>query len=86
VTKTQAKLDLWLKEIAPSMELRKWFGHDPDKWVGFRQRYLKELRQKTDLIKMLRRKAREGDITLVYAARDEAHNGALVLQKLLQKG
>ena len=86
VTKTQAKLDLWLKEIAPSMELRKWFGHDPDKWVGFRQRYLKELRQKTDLIKMLRRKAREGDITLVYAARDEAHNGALVLKQFLQKG
>jgi len=86
VTKAQAKLDLWLKEIAPSTELRKWFGHDPDKWVEFRQRYIKELRQKADLIKLLKRKAKEGTITLVYAARDEAHNGALVLQKLLQKG
>jgi len=86
LTKAQAKLDLWLKEIAPSTELRKWFGHDPDKWVEFRQRYLKELRQKADLIKLLKRKAEEGTITLVYAARDEAHNGALVLQQLLQKG
>jgi len=86
VTKAQAKLDLWLKEIAPSTELRKWFGHDPDKWVEFRQRYIKELRQKADLIKLLKRKAKEGTITLVYAARDEAHNGALVLQQLLQKG
>jgi len=56
VTKAQAKLDLWLKEIAPSTELRKWFGHDPDKWVEFRQQYLKELRQKADLIKLLKRK------------------------------
>jgi len=85
VTKAQAKLDLWLKEIAPSTELRKWFGHDPDKWVEFRQRYLKELRRNADLIKLLKRKAKEGTITLVYAARDEAHNGALVLQQLLQK-
>jgi uncharacterized protein YeaO (DUF488 family) len=85
VTKEQAKLDLWLKEIAPSAELRKWFGHDPDKWVEFRRRYLKELGQKADLIKLLKRKAKEGTITLVYAARDEAHNGALVLQQLLQK-
>jgi len=86
VTKAQAKLDLWLKEIAPSAELRKWFGHDPDKWVEFRQLYRKELRQKSDLIKLLKSKAKEGTITLVYAARDEAHNGALVLQQLLQKG
>lgn len=85
VTKAQAKLDLWLKEIAPSAELRKWFEHDPDKWVEFRQRYLKELRQKADLLKLLKRKAKAGTITLVYAARDEAHNGALVLQQLLQK-
>jgi uncharacterized protein YeaO (DUF488 family) len=86
LTKTQAKVDLWLKDVAPSAELRKWFGHDPDKWIEFRQRYRKELKQKADLIKLLKRKAREGTITLIYAARDEAHNGALVLKQFLQKG
>ena len=86
VTKDQAKLDLWLKDVAPSAELRKWFGHDPDKWIEFRQGYRKELKQKADLIKLLRRKAKEGTITLVYSARDEAHNGALVLRQFLQKG
>src|SRR5262245_14878417 len=86
LTKEQAKLDLWLKDVAPSAELRKWFGHDPDRWVEFRQQYLKELRQKADLIKLLKRKAREGTITLIYAARDEAHNSALVLKQLLQRG
>jgi uncharacterized protein YeaO (DUF488 family) len=86
VTKAKAKLDLWLKDVAPSTELRKWFGHDPDRWVEFRQRYLKELRQKADLVKLLKRKAKEGTITLIYAARDEAHNGALVLKQFLQRG
>jgi uncharacterized protein YeaO (DUF488 family) len=86
VTKAQAKLDLWLKEVAPSTELRKWFGHDPDKWAEFRRRYLKELRQKTDLISLLKRLAKKGTVTLVYAARDEAHSGALALQQFLQKG
>jgi len=86
VTKAKAKLDLWLKDVAPSTELRKWFGHDPDRWIEFRQRYRKELKQKADQIKLLRRKAREGTITLIYAARDEAHNGALVLKQFLQKG
>jgi uncharacterized protein YeaO (DUF488 family) len=86
VTKAQAKLDLWLKEVAPSTELRKWYGHDPDKWTEFRQRYRKELEQNTDLIKLLKRKARGGAITLIYAARDEMHNGAMVLKQFLQKG
>ena len=86
VTKAKAKLDLWLKDVAPSTELRKWFGHDPDRWIEFRQRYRKELKQKADQIKLLRRKAREGTITLIYAARDEVHNGALVLKQFLQKG
>jgi uncharacterized protein YeaO (DUF488 family) len=86
VTKDQAKVDLWLKDIAPSAELRKWFGHDPERWVEFRQRYRKELEQKADLIRLLKRKAKEGTITLIYAARDEAHNSALVLRQFLQKG
>jgi uncharacterized protein YeaO (DUF488 family) len=86
VTKDRAKVDLWLKDIAPSAELRKWFGHDPERWGEFRQRYRKELKQKADLIKLLRRKAKDGTITLIYAARDEAHNSALVLRQFLQKG
>jgi uncharacterized protein YeaO (DUF488 family) len=86
VTKEKASIDLWLKEIAPSTELRKWFGHDPDKWKRFRGRYETEIRHKDDLIKMLKRKVREGTIILIYAARDEKHNEALVLKQFLQRG
>jgi len=85
LTKLQAKVDLWLKDIAPSTELRKWFGHDPDRWDEFRRRYQKELRSKDDLIKLLKRKAKAGNITLIYAARDEERNGAMVLKAFLQK-
>lgn len=78
-------MDLWLKEVAPSAELRKWFGHDPAKWDEFRRRYEKELKSKNDLIELLKRKAEEGAITLLYAARDEEHNSAVVLKQFLQK-
>jgi uncharacterized protein YeaO (DUF488 family) len=84
VSKEEAHLDLWLKEIAPSTELRKWFGHDPARWEGFQERYRRELREKTDAVRLLKQKAKEGSVTLVYAARDEEHNGALVLKRLLQ--
>jgi len=86
LTKLQAKIDLWLKDVAPSTELRRWFGHDPKKWDEFRQRYQKELKQKDEPINLLKRKARSRTITLIYAARDEDHNAALVLQQFLQKG
>ncbi len=86
LTKLRAKVDLWLKDVAPSTELRRWFGHDPDKWDGFRRRYQEELKDNNDLIKLLKRKAKAGTITLIYAARDEEHNGALVLKRFLQKG
>ena len=82
-TKLEAKIDLWLKDVAPSAELRRWFGHDPDKWEEFRQRYHKQLKDKGDLIKLLKHKAKAGTITLIYAARDEEHNGALVLKGFL---
>src|SRR5262249_34499751 len=85
LTKQQAKVDLWLKEVAPSAELRKWFGHDPAKWDEFRRRYEKELKRKNDLIELLKRKAEEGAITRLYAARDEEHNSAVVLKQFLQK-
>jgi len=86
LTKLQGKIDLWLKDVAPSTELRRWFGHDPKKWDEFRQRYQKELKQKDEPINLLKRKARSGTITLIYAARDEDHNAALVLQQFLQRG
>jgi uncharacterized protein YeaO (DUF488 family) len=86
LTKEKASLDLWLKEIAPSTELRKWFDHDPAKWKSFRARYETEIRHKDNLIKVLKDKAREGTVTLIYGARDEKHNEALVLKRFLERG
>ena len=85
LTKEKAAVDLWLKEIAPSTELRKWFGHDPEKWKSFRGRYETEIRHNDDLIKVLKQRVREGTITLIYGARDEKHNEALVLKQFLEK-
>jgi uncharacterized protein YeaO (DUF488 family) len=84
LTKERAAVDLWLKDVAPSPELRKWFGHDPARWEQFQQRYRQELRQKTEAVRLLRQKAKEGAVTLVYAARDQEHNGALVLKGFLR--
>jgi len=84
-TKERAAIDLWLKEAAPSSELRKWFGHDPAKWEEFRKRYRAELRQKKDVVSILKQKIKEGTITFVYAARDEEHNSAIVLKEILER-
>ncbi|HEY2974751.1 MAG TPA: DUF488 family protein [Pyrinomonadaceae bacterium] len=86
LTKEKASLDLWLKEIAPSTQLRKWFDHDPAKWKSFRARYETEIRHKDNLIKVLKDKAKEGTVTLIYGARDEKHNEALVLKRFLERG
>jgi len=83
MTKERAAVQLWLKEIAPSPELREWFGHDPARWEEFRRRYRAELTGKEDLIRALREKEREGTLTLVYAARDEARNSAVLLAEFL---
>lgn len=85
LTKARAGIDLWLKEIAPSPELRKWFGHEPARWKQFEQRYWKELKDKDDAITLLRRKASEGVVTFVYAAKDQEHNGALALKTFLDR-
>jgi uncharacterized protein YeaO (DUF488 family) len=85
LTKKKASVDLWLKDIAPSTELRKWFAHDPDKWKRFRGRYQTEIRNNHDLIEVLKQKAGEGTITLIYGARDQKHNEALVLKQFLEK-
>ena len=80
VRKADAALDLWLKEIAPSTELRKWFDHDTARWDEFRERYSGELRTPPELLVQLRTLARKGTLTLVYAAHDERHNDAVVLR------
>ena len=84
-TKERASVDLWLKDIAPSTELRKWFGHDPAKWEQFCKRYRVELEQRKEAVNLLKQKSEEGTITLVYAARDEKHNSAIALKELLEQ-
>lgn len=83
VSKEDAALDLWLKDLAPSTELRKWFDHDPALWVEFQERYTNEVQQHPDAFKQLRDLALEGVVTLVYSAHDEEHNDAVVLRSLL---
>ncbi|HZW65179.1 MAG TPA: DUF488 domain-containing protein, partial [Hanamia sp.] len=75
-TKEKAALDLWLKEIAPSNELRKWFGHDPDKWKDFQKKYQQELKQNKEAVDILKDYIQKGNVTLLYAAKDEEHNEA----------
>jgi uncharacterized protein YeaO (DUF488 family) len=83
ISKERAAIDQWMKDIAPSTQLRKWFGHDPARWEEFRRRYAKEVRQHADLLEQLRALARQGQITLVYSARDEKHNDAVELRELI---
>lgn len=84
LTKARAAVDVWMKDVAPSPELRKWFGHEPAKWKQFERRYWKELRGREEAVELLRHKARQGTVTLVYAARDEEHNGAVALKSFLE--
>jgi uncharacterized protein YeaO (DUF488 family) len=84
LTKERAAVNLWLKDVAPSSELRKWFGHEPAKWKEFQVRYRKELRDKKDALKLLKQKSEDRTITLVYGARDQQHNEAVVLRKLVE--
>ena len=83
VRKTEAAIDYWMKELAPSTELRKWFGHDPARWDEFRRRYAAELHEHRDELDQLRDLMQTGAVTLVYSAHDEAHNDAVVLREIL---
>ena len=83
VKKADAAVDHWAKELAPSTKLRKWFGHDPARWEEFRRRYSEEINQRADELERLRDLALKGPVTLVYAARDEIHNDAVVLREIL---
>ncbi len=83
VKKTNAAIDEWMREIAPSTALRKWFGHDPARWPEFQRRYRSEIRQHPEQFDRLRSLAEQRRITLVFSAHDEAHNDAVVLKQLL---
>lgn len=85
LSKEKARIDLWMKEIAPSSNLRKWFGHDPEKWKEFQTRYKKELAANSELVDSIRKMAKRETVTLVYSAKDEEHNDAVVLLACLKK-
>ena len=83
IRKDKVRVDLWLKDIAPSDKLRKWFGHDPAKWDAFREKYFAELDSKSELVQVILNKAKKGSICLLYGAKDEKHNNAVALKELL---
>ena len=84
VSKEKADLDLWLKDIAPSTDLRNWFAHDPKKWAGFKKKYKAELEANKAAVKELKQVARKKKVTLLYGAKDENHNEAVVVKEFLE--
>ena len=86
VSKKDAQLGEWARELAPSSDLRRWFGHEPARFEEFRRRYVIELALQGEKLRELRRRAREGTVTLVYGAHDEEHNDAVVLAEVLRRG
>ena len=85
IKKDDLKMTAWLKDVAPSPELRRWFGHDPAKWGEFQERYRAELEEHPEAWKPILEKARDGDVTLLYSARDTEHNSAQLLKSFLEK-
>lgn len=84
LSKAKAHVDEWLKDIAPSTELRKWFNHEPAKWDEFQKRYKRELDNNQAVVKKLQDIAKSGKITIIYGAKDELHNDAVVLKNYLE--
>jgi uncharacterized protein YeaO (DUF488 family) len=84
VSKADLKIDQWLKTVAPSTELRKWFGHDPAKWKEFKRRYSRELDSHAEELGSLRETAADGPLTLIFSARDERFNNAVALKEYLE--
>ena len=85
LSKKRAQIDEWRKDLAPSDALRRWFGHDPGRWREFKRRYRQELGRQMEELKELAGQARKGRVTILYGARDEQHNNAVVLKELLTK-
>ena len=85
IKKEALKMKAWLKDVAPSPELRKWFGHDPEKWEEFQKRYRAELKSNSEAWKPILEAAKHGDVTLLYSARDTEHNSAVLLKTFLEE-
>lgn len=83
LTKEKANLNMWLKDIAPSTELRKWFGHESEKWDEFKKRYVKELKENKEQVSILKNEMKKETVTLLYGARDQEHNEAIVLKEFI---
>jgi len=81
--KDEVVVDEWMKDLAPSAPLRRWFAHDPGKWQEFKERYRQELEEKADLVEHIRSEAKRGDLTILYSARDIDHNNAVALKEFL---
>ena len=86
VSKQKARIDLWLKTLAPSTELRRWYSHDPARWPQFRKRYRAELKGQGDVLALLKHVTEERTVTFVYAASDEERNSAVALKEFLERG
>jgi len=84
IKKDKTVIDEWLKDIAPSDELRRWFSHDPSKWYEFKKKYIKELRSKPELIERLKKETKKEKVTLLFSAKDVEHNNAVVLKEVLE--
>jgi uncharacterized protein YeaO (DUF488 family) len=84
LAKERAAVDLWLKEIAPSDDLRKWYGHEPEKWPGFKKRYFSELRGHRELVETIMTKARKGPLTLLFGSKEERYNNAVALKEFIE--
>jgi uncharacterized protein YeaO (DUF488 family) len=84
LSKNGAKVDLWLKEIAPSDKLRKWFAHDPKKWIEFKQKYFKELNPNQERVDLIIKKAKGGNVTLLFGAKEERFNNAVALKEYIE--
>jgi uncharacterized protein YeaO (DUF488 family) len=85
LTKEKAKVDVWLKDIAPTTELRKWFNHEPSKWPEFKKRYWDEISNNTDALSTFKKHLADGKVTIVYGAKDEKHNEAVVIKQYFDK-
>ncbi len=83
--KEEVKIDEWLKDISPSDDLRKWFGHDPSKYAEFKRRYSKELQKHSEILERIRREGRKGAVTLLFSAKDVEHNNATVMKEILSR-
>lgn len=84
IKRESIKLDGWLKDVAPTTELRKWFGHEPEKWEEFEKRYIAELENKKHYLEPILKAAQNGNVTLLYSSKDTAHNNAVVLKNYLE--